>query len=58
MFGVGILLSELAHEAQHSVLDRVWPFFLLIVAAAAIAAVYFALRKDKGDAAEDRTHDD
>lgn len=58
MLGVGILLSELAHEAEHSLFERIWPFFLLIVAAAAVAAVYFALRPNKSDSAEDHAHDD
>lgn len=58
MLGVGILLSELAQEAEHPLFERIWPFFLLLVAAAAVAAIYFALRKDKSDAAEDHAHDD
>lgn len=53
MYGVGILFSELAHEAQGSMLERIWPAFLILVAIAAVAAVYFALRQDKSDADKD-----
>ncbi|MDO3378929.1 hypothetical protein [Geoalkalibacter halelectricus] len=58
MLSVGILFSELAAEAPSPMLDRIWPFFLMVVLAAAGAALYFALRADKSDPAEKDAHDD
>lgn len=55
MYGIGILFSELAHEAQGSMLERIWPAFLILVAGAAVAAVYFALRQDKSGTHEEPT---
>lgn len=53
MYGIGILFSELAHEAQGSMLERIWPVFLVVVVLAGVAAVYFAVRQDKPDSDED-----
>ena len=61
MYGLGILFSELAHETQGSMLDRIWPVFLILVFLAAAGAVYFALRQDKTSTSkqkdEKNTHD-
>ncbi|SDM32152.1 hypothetical protein SAMN05660860_02289 [Geoalkalibacter ferrihydriticus] len=58
MYGVGILFSELAHETGGSMLDRILPVFLVAIAIAAVAVIYFALRKDKAGSSEDSPHED